>query len=809
VISTGKFPTSFQEFIYIRTYSRWVEEKSRRETWPETVQRYTNFIQKNLGDKLTLKEINDINKAILNFEVMPSMRALWAAGGAAEADNLALYNCSFIAIEELKNFAEILYILMNGTGAGFTVEKEFINKLPVISEETKAGKPDVIVFEDSKIGWAQGFEEVLNCLWKGIPFECDYSKIRPRGARLKTMGGRASGPEPLKDLVRFVTNIVEANRGHQIQSIDAHDICCKIADIVVVGGVRRSACISLSDLDDRTMAGAKKGEFWNSNPQRMLANNSATYLRKPSVGMFLEEWKHLYQSNSGERGIFNRMAAKKKAAENHRRDASKVQGTNPCLTGDTIIAIADGRNGISIKQLAAQGQIFPVYCAKSTNVSNQFGESKRFSHWKPEIKFANAFKSGTKEVIEVLLSDGSTFRCTPDHQLATKDGRWIEAQYCDGEQLAAFEIDNSKPEIEDKNIYVTEIIWTNELEDVYDLTVEDNHNFYIITNTDDKKYMNCSGVLVHNCGEILLRSAELCNLSEVVVRPEDTFDTLKQKVKIATLLGTCQATFTKFNYIDPKWIANCEEERLLGVSLTGLRDHPILGNVNDEAKKWLADLKHIAIQTNKKAATKLGINRATAITCIKPSGTVSLLVDSAPGAHVRQTKTGYYIRRVRISATDPLFRLLAEQGAPFQCEVGQSPENCSSYVLEFPCKAPLLNQTRNNESAIEQLEYWKMLRTFWCEHNPSITVSVKEEEWLDTAAWVYRNFDDICGVSFLPSSDHVYQLAPYEDITKEQYEKLIKEMPKINFDKLNEYELEDGTLGSKEYACTSGSCELI
>lgn len=640
MISTGKFPTSFQEFIYIRTYSRWVEEISRRETWPETVQRYTNFIQKNLGDKLTLKEINDINKAILNFEVMPSMRALWAAGGAAEADNLALYNCSFIAIEELKNFAEILYILMNGTGAGFTVEKEFINKLPVISEETKAGKPDVIVFEDSKIGWAQGFEEVLNCLWKGIPFECDYSKIRPRGARLKTMGGRASGPEPLKDLVRFVTNIAEANRGHQIQSIDAHDICCKIADIVVVGGVRRSACISLSDLDDRTMAGAKKGEFWNSNPQRMLANNSATYLRKPSVGMFLEEWKHLYQSNSGERGIFNRMAAKKKAAENHRRDASKVQGTNPC-------------------------------------------------------------------------------------------------------------------------------------------------------------------------GEILLRSAELCNLSEVVVRPEDTFDTLKQKVKIAALIGTCQACFTKFNFIDNKWIENCEDERLLGVSLTGLRDHPILGNVNDEAKKWLADLKHIAIQTNKKAATKLGINHATAITCVKPSGTVSLLVDSAPGAHVRQTKTGYYIRRVRISATDPLFRLLAEQGAPFQCEVGQSPENCSSYVLEFPCKAPLLNQTRNNESAIEQLEYWKMLRTFWCEHNPSITVSVKEEEWLDTAAWVYKNFDDICGVSFLPSSDHVYQLAPYEDITKEQYEKLIKETPKINFDKLNEYELEDGTLGSKEYACTGGSCELI
>ena len=634
------FPTLFQEFIYTRTYSRWIDELNRRETWTETVLRYTDYLQKNLGDKLTTKELDSIYKAILSFEVMPSMRALWAAGGAADADNLAMYNCSFIAIEDLKNFSEILYILMNGTGVGFSVEKEFIDKLPVVAEDVSKSSPSLIMFEDSKIGWAEGFDKVLNCLWTGIPFECDYSKIRSRGARLKTMGGRASGPAPLKDLIRFVTDIAERNRGHKIQSIDVHDICCKIADIVVVGGVRRSACISFSDLDDRTMANAKKGEFWNSQPQRMLANNSATYLRKPNVSMFIEEWKHLYQSNSGERGIFNRMAAKKKAAENNRRDASQVVAGNPCM-------------------------------------------------------------------------------------------------------------------------------------------------------------------------EILLRSAQLCNLSEVVVRPDDTFDTLKQKVKIATLIGTCQAAFTKFNYINKKWIDNCEEERLLGVSLTGLRDHPVLGSVNDEAKKWLADLKHVTIQTNKKAAAKLGINRATAITAIKPSGTVSLLVDSAPGAHTRQTKTGYYIRRVRISATDPLFKMMAEQGVPFQCEVGQSPESCNTYVLEFPCKAPEKAITRKNENAIEQLEYWKMLRTFWCEHNPSITVSVKEDEWLDTAAWVYKHFDDICGVSFLPSSDHVYQLAPYEDITKEQYDKLVKEMPVICFDRLSEYELEDATLGSKEYACTGGSCELV
>jgi len=630
---------NFQEFIFVRTYARWIDELNRREHWDETVQRYCSYMKTKLGDKITDKELKDVFNAIYNMEVMPSMRALWSAGGAADADNFAMFNCAFTTIESLKDFAEILYILMNGTGVGFSVERKYINNLPEINEKVADAKEINIIFEDSKLGWAQGFEKVLKCLWAGVPFKCDYSKIRPRGARLKTFGGRASGPEPLMALVKFVTEIVERNRGLQIQPIDAHDIACKIADIVVVGGVRRSALISLSDLTDNQMAHAKSGEFWHTHPHRKLSNNSVSYTRKPDLLSFIDEWKNLYKSKSGERGIFNRVAAQLKASENQRRIHTEVVGTNPC-------------------------------------------------------------------------------------------------------------------------------------------------------------------------GEVLLRNKQLCNLTEVVVRPDDTFETLKQKVKIATMLGTWQASFTDFHFVDKKWKENCDEERLLGVSLTGVRDHKYLGCVNDTAKKWLSDLKHVAIATNKKVSTKLGINRATAITCIKPSGTVSLLVDSAPGAHTRQTKTGYYIRRVRISATDPLLRVFQEANMPVKAEVGESLDNCTTYVLEFPCRAPKDAKTKMDETAQEQLEFWKMYRAFWCEHNPSITIYVSEEEWLRTATWVYENFDEIGGLTFLPTSDHVYQLAPYEDIDEETYKQMSAAMPKIDFDKLAVYETEDMTEGSKEYACTGGSCEL-
>lgn len=631
------FNTNYQEFIYVRTYSRWLEEEKRRESWKETVTRYCNFMKEELGDKISDKELKDAFAAICTLEVMPSMRALWSAGPAARECSFAIYNCSFTTIEKLKDFAEILFILMNGAGAGFSVERKYVNNLPVIKEKNNSKKV-TIIFEDSKLGWAKGFEEVLNCLWEGTSFECDYSKIRPRGSRLKTFGGRASGPEPLISLVNFVLDLVEKNRGFQLQPIDVHDICCKIAEIVVVGGTRRSALLSLSDLTDNQLANAKMGDFYKMHPQRQLANNSVAYTRTPDIVSFIDEWKNLYRSKSGERGIFNRVAAQRKATENHRRDGSKIIGTNPC-------------------------------------------------------------------------------------------------------------------------------------------------------------------------GEIIMRSKSTCNLTEVIVRPNDDFNSLKRKVQIATMLGTWQASLTNFKYVDSDWKINSREEALLGVSLSGVCDNPILGTVNDTAKKWLSDLKHVAIHTNKKIAIKIGINRAAAITCVKPSGTVSQLVDCAPGLHSRITATGYYIRRVRISVTDPLYKLMKDSGFEMKCEVGQSVESATTFVAEFPCKAPkeTFKQKRN---AKEQLEFWKMYHSFWCEHNPSVTITVEENEWLETAAWVYKNFDEIGGLTFLPAADHVYQLAPFEDIDKETYDELIKKFPKIDFSKLSEYEAEDMTTGAKELACAGGACEL-
>jgi len=987
------FETMFQEFIYVRSYSRWREKEKRRESWDETVSRYCDYIKKKLGDKVTEKERKDVFNAIYNLEVMPSMRALWSAGKAADVENLSFYNCAFTTITKLKDFSEILYVLMNGCGLGFSVERKFIQQLPAIKEKNGSAI-EKIVFEDSRLGWAKGFERVLECLWEGQDFECDYSKVRPFGERLKTFGGRASGPGPLIELVDFVTDIAERNRGFQIQPVDAHDIACKVSEAVVAGGTRRSACISLSDLTDNQMANAKMGDFWKINKQRELANNSVAYTRVPDIVSFIDEWKNLDRSKSGERGIFSRVAAQKKASENDRRDGSKVVGVNPC-------------------------------------------------------------------------------------------------------------------------------------------------------------------------GEVLLTSKETCNLSEVVIRPEDTFETLKRKVIIATMIGTWQSTFTKFKYVDKEWKMNCEEERLLGVSFTGLRDHKVLGNVNDTAKKWLADLKHVAIQTNKKYAEKLGINRAAAITCVKPSGclstdslistsegilelaeigdthgedwqdhdieveqetsyekstkfhvngevptkrvhmqsgivleatpnhkfrvlqngeyqwkelremsigdclpykiggysggslqklikveppycnvkeieqpdildeklayvlglyagdgsthkkgiriagccddmvplkkvgeyisqlfnidcfiyerasgrnadvyanstfllaflkandliknktnnidipllirrspkhiiqafidglfdadgcvssrgykilctisetlarqlpivlralghtcscrlmlptetswgsamryritilkgrngamhksglgnlykdldnigmtefipdivegiedsvahtvdlevpenntyiansyvshnTVSSLVDCSPGAHTRKTKSGCYIRRVRIASNDPLAFLMQDAGMELIQEVGG---DTTRFVLEFPIKAPRGAKVLG-DSALQQLEYWRMVRNFWCEHNPSITIDVREDEWLDVAAWVYSNFEDVCGLTFMPVDDHVYQLAPYEDIDADTYRKMMKEFPEVNFGLLGEYEMEDNTEGGKEYACGGGACDI-
>lgn len=633
------FKTMLQEFIYTLTYSRWVDVENRREAWDETVKRYCDFIKKKYGDKISDREIKDVYNAIYNLEVMPSMRALWCAGKAGELENLSLYNCAFTTIEKLKDFSAIMYILMCGTGVGFTVERKYVNNLPIIKDKNDSLSEVQVIFEDSKLGWVKGFEKVIECLWEGRAFTCDYSKIRPYGAKLKTFGGRASGPQPLIDLIIFTKDIVENNRGFQLRPVDVHDITCKIAEIVIVGGTRRSALISLSDLTDNELANAKMGEFWKCNPQRQLANNSVAYTRKPDIISYLDEWKNLYRSKSGERGIFSRMAGQKKANENGRRDGSKIIGINPC-------------------------------------------------------------------------------------------------------------------------------------------------------------------------GEVLLRSKQTCNLTEVVIRPDDDFESLKRKIKIATLMGTWQAGFTDFKFIDKDWKNNCDEEALLGVSLTGLRDHKILGSVNDTAKKWLSDLKHIAIATNKKIAQKIGINQATAITVVKPSGTVSLLVDSSAGVHVRPTNTGYYIRRVRISSNDPMYELLKSQGFQMKPEIGQTEDLCTTWVTEFAEKAPVTAKLKG-ESALQQLEYWKMVRNFYTEHNPSATIYVNEDEWLEVATWVYKNFDDISGLTFLPNEDHIYQLAPFEDITVKEYEDMIKKQPIIDFSLLSQFEKEDTTKGSKELACTGDSCTII
>lgn len=628
--------TPAQEFVYLRTYSRWLPDEMRREAYPETVARYMIFMKEELGDKITSANIQAGMKALLEMEVMPSMRALWSAGEAARQNNIALYNCAYSAITRLDAFAEALYILMCGTGFGFSVERVNVDKLPDI-EMTYDPTPIEIVVDDSKEGWAVALLKVLSYLWRGENPVINYSKIRPRGARLITMGGRASGPEPLRDLFEFLRRMFaekRAKKQKRLTTLEAQDILNKIAEIVVVGGVRRSSEIALSDLDDRAIAEAKLGDY---PVHRAMSNNSAVYNGRPDSITFLEEWLTLVKSRAGERGIFNREGAIKHMASNGRRLPYFNVGTNPC-------------------------------------------------------------------------------------------------------------------------------------------------------------------------GEIILRDMEFCNLSEVVVRSTDTLDSLKRKVRIATMFGAWQSTFTNFPLLRPEWKKNCEEERLLGVSLTGIMDHPVLNNVNDRMKRWLGELKGVALNEAEKWAKRLGINMSAAVTCVKPSGTVSQLVNCSSGIHPRFAE--YYLRRYRISATDPLYHLMRDQGVTFYPEVGQDPSTASTYVVEFPIASPKGAKTRHMMTAIEQLEHWKVVKEFWCEHNPSITVYVADEEWPRAAAWVYDNFDHLCGVSFLPKDNHVYQLAPYEDITKEQYEEMAAKMPKIDYSKLSRYETDDNTQGAKSYACMGDRCEL-
>ena len=622
----------YQSFIHKSRYARWLEEEKRRETWEETIARYIGFWQER--GQLNDEDAAEVSAAIIAMEVMPSMRCLMTAGEALKRDNVAGFNCSYLHIDHPRAFDELMYVLMCGTGVGFSVERNFIAKLPEVAESFHKTN-SVIVVSDSKLGWASAFRELIAMLYAGKIPNWDMGRIRPAGARLKTFGGRASGPDPLEDLFKFCVGVFQKSAGRKLTSIECHDVCCKIADIVVVGGVRRSALISLSNLSDNRMAKAKSGQWWESEGQRRLANNSVAYTEKPDFEAFLSEMHTMYDSKAGERGIFSRVAAKKIAARNGRRDADQDFGTNPC-------------------------------------------------------------------------------------------------------------------------------------------------------------------------SEIILRSNEFCNLSEVVVREDDDLNSLKRKVRLATIIGTLQSTLTDFRYLRVRWKRNTEEEALLGVSLTGIMDHYLLSKPSTDLEKWLTEMREVAIETNKEWAERLGVNQSVAITCVKPSGTVSQLVDSASGIHPRFSE--HYIRRVRSDRKDPLAEYMEKAGFPVERDV----MNDSTVVFSFPVKSPKDSVTVKQVGAMEQLRLWKAYQEHWCEHKPSVTIYYTDSEFLQVSQWIWDNFDLCSGISLLPTSDHIYQQAPYEAIDEDQYNKLVAEMPKdINWENLSQFEQEDNTTGSQELACAGGACEIV
>jgi ribonucleoside-diphosphate reductase alpha chain len=628
---SNQLPTDYQSFIHKSRYAKYFDGEGR-ESWSKTVSRYMdNVVRRVTGDN---SYIDDIEQAILGQEIMPSMRAMMTAGPALDRDNTAGYNCSYLPVDDPKSFDEAMYILLCGTGVGFSVERQFISKLPEVPELFQS--ESIVVVKDSKEGWAKGFRQVLALLWAGEIPKWDVSQVRPAGARLKTFGGRASGPAPLVELFNFAVSTFKAAQGRKLSSMECHDLMCFIGQIVVVGGVRRSAMISLSNLSDDRMRHAKSGQWWETAGHRALANNSVSYTEKPDMETFMREWLSLVESKSGERGIFNREASKKQAAKFGRRDPNYEFGTNPC-------------------------------------------------------------------------------------------------------------------------------------------------------------------------SEIILRPYQFCNLTECVVRATDSIEDLERKVKLATILGTIQSTMIKFPYLRKVWQNNTAEERLLGVSMTGIMDNPLMTNSNKGLEKTLEHLRSIAVATNAEWAELLGIPASASISCVKPSGTVSQLVDSASGIHARHSP--YYIRTVRGDNKDPLTQFMIDQGIPNEPCV-MKPD--STVVFSFPVKSPEQAVTRNDMTAVEQLELWLTYQRHWCEHKPSVTISVRDSEWLSVGAFVYEHFDEMSGVSFLPHSDHTYQQAPYQDCTKEEYEEMLAKMPdSINWEDLNDYENEDNTVSMQTMACSGDSCEIV
>lgn len=641
-------PTDYQSFIATSRYARWLDDEKRRENWGETVSRYIqNVVVPKTRDEIV---VDEIEQAILSLSIAPSMRALMTAGPALERDNTAGYNCAYMPVDDMKSFDEAMFILLCGTGVGFSVERQYISKLPEVPDELFPSE-DVIVVHDSKEGWAKSLRKVIAMLYSGEIPKWGVSKVRPAGAKLKTFGGRASGPAPLVELFNFAVSMFKQAKGRKLSSIECHDLMCKIGEVVVVGGVRRSAMISLSNLSDDRMRHAKSGSWWENNGHRALANNSVAYTEKPDMETFMREWLSLVESKSGERGVFSRQASKKQAAKSGRRDANYDFGTNPC-------------------------------------------------------------------------------------------------------------------------------------------------------------------------SEIILRPYQFCNLTEVVVRATDTLKDLERKVRLATILGTIQSTYTHFPYLRKIWQKNTEEERLLGVSLTGIMDSPLMNGLVDK-ESWVGDkyakdeditlaqilehLKNVSIATNAEWAERLGIPASAAITCVKPSGTVSQLVDSASGIHARHS--AYYIRTVRGDNKDPLTQFMKDQGIPSEPCV-MKPDTTT--VFSFPQKSPEGAVTRNDMTALEQLELWLVYQRHWCEHKPSITVTVRDHEWMEVGSWVYKHFDEVSGVSFLPHSDHTYQQAPYQECTEREYRDAFDAMPtRIDWSKLSDYETEDTSKGTSTFACSGGTCELV
>ena len=632
--------SDYQNIIAISRYARWMEEDGRRETWEETVERllgfYVQFVKEKHNVSIRPETYSDLYTAISTLKVMPSMRAMMTAGPALERNHIAAYNCAYLTVDSPRAFDECLYILMHGTGVGFSVERQYTNDLPKIPDLFEESETTIIV-QDSKEGWHRSYKELINLLYAGMVPQWDMSRIRPAGAKLKTFGGRASGPDPLHDLFTFTVNAFRKAAGRRLSSIECHDIICKVADVVVVGGVRRSALISLSNLSDDRMRHAKSGSWWETEPQRALSNNSVCYTEKPDIGTFMREWLALYDSKSGERGIFNRQSAQAQAAKYERRDANTQYGTNPC-------------------------------------------------------------------------------------------------------------------------------------------------------------------------SEIILRPKQFCNLSEVVVRASDTIATLEKKIELATILGTIQSCFTDLRGLSRQWTRNTEEERLLGVSLTGIMDNMMMSNKTEDNLAAILDkLRLHAVAVNKKWAKKLDIEPSAAITCVKPSGTVSQLVDAASGIHPRHNN--YYIRTIRADKKDPLTQFLIDQGFPHE-DASEKPD--STTVFSFPIAAPEGAITRRDMTAVEHLKLWKVYADHWCEHKPSITVSVKENEWLQIANFVYENFDSMSGISFLPMTEHTYKQAPYQDVSKEQWNEALLSMPnEVDWESFAAYETEDTTTGTQEFACTANSCEIV